>query len=202
MKLVLIRHGQPQTGSDAPQIDPPLTEVGQLQANAVVDAIKPHAPDLIISSGMLRASQTAEPTAKALGMPILEDERFAEIDAGGLPYVDGHIVKARGPKAWKAFLLDPIGSHGVDEAAMRARVLAGTESILETYAGKTVAVFCHTFPIALITAALLGGPGKESLLRYYPAFGSLTRFEGVRMDRMSLMAFGEAQHIQGLGPTV
>lgn len=202
MKLILIRHGEPQTGPDAPQIDPPLTAARHKQAAAVVDTIKLHAPDVIFSSGLLRATQAAVPTAHALGLTILEDERFSEVDAGGLRYVDVQSIKSRTPEAWKAFLADPIGSHGADEGAMRAGLVSGIKSLLTTYVGKTVAVFSRAFPIDLITSALLGALGKDNLLHFNRAHGSITRLQGSRIDRMSLEAFGEAQHIQGLGPTI
>lgn len=202
MQLVLIRHGQPQTGQGAPEVDPPLTELGVAQATAAAAALEFHAPDIIVSSGMRRANQTAEPALERMNQELIIDERFSEIDFGGLPYVDGHMMKARGEDAFAAFLRDPIAAMGGDEESMRARVLAGVEALFQTYAGKTVAVYCHAIPISLITSAALNAPGGGWLVRYHPAFGSLTRFYGKSITRMALQSFGESQHVAELGPTM
>ena len=200
MRLLLIRHGQPMTGQGAPEIDPPLTDLGQAQAKATAPFVAALKPDVIYSSGMARAHQTAQPTAALMVRNIEIDERFSEVDYGGLPYVDGHMIRARGSEAWARFLRDPVGEMGAEEEPMRTRVLAAFHALFERHAEQTVAVFCHSIPINMITSAILGAPQGPGLLRYLPAYGSVSRFVGTAPDQMILQSFAEAAHLAHLKP--
>lgn len=197
MKLILVRHGQPLTGDEAQACDPPLTKLGEQQALAAAGALSVFRPDKLISSGMRRADQTARATAAALELDVTIDHRFAEVDYGGKPYIDSHMVKARGKQAWDAFLKNPIAEMGGNEAEMRAHLQSALHDLFRDYAGtdQTIAVFCHTFPINLIATLALGAPAGPYLTRYQPAFCSFTRLVGSSPARMALQAFGEAQHV-------
>jgi phosphohistidine phosphatase len=79
--LHLLRHahaGNPQrwTGDDAER---PLSEKGRRQAERLgrLLAAMDEAPDLLITSPRARAAQTAEIVAKALGAPVVVDDRLA-----------------------------------------------------------------------------------------------------------------------------
>jgi broad specificity phosphatase PhoE len=69
MELVFIRHGQPEWERDGlTVVDPPLTDVGRRQADHVGDALGGRRVDRLLVSPLVRAQQTAEPAAKALGL--------------------------------------------------------------------------------------------------------------------------------------
>ena len=84
MLLYIVRHGDPDYATDS------LTERGKLQAEAVGKRIAASGIDVIYSSPMGRAKQTAEPACRLLGLPCniedwaheVEEERFT-------PYPDG-----------------------------------------------------------------------------------------------------------------
>lgn len=197
MRLILIRHGQPLTGDVAHAYDPPLTALGREQAEAAARALVVFRPDRLITSGMRRADETAQAASAMLGLDIAVDHRFAEVDYGGKPYLDGHMMRARGKQAWEAFLRNPVAEMGGNEAEMTAHLRAALHDLFTQHAGtdQTIAVFCHTFPINLITSFALGAPGGARLTRYQPAFCSFTRLIGSSTERMALQAFGEAQHV-------
>lgn len=197
MKLILIRHGQPLTGDNAPACDPPLTSLGGQQALAAAAALRAFRPDKLVSSGMRRADQTAQAAALLLGLDVTIDHRFAEVDYGGKPYIDGHMIRARGKQAWATFLKNPVAEMGGNEDEMRAHLHDALHDLFTDHANmdQTIAVFCHTFPINMVTALALGAPGGPHLTRYQPAFCSFTRFVGSSPTRMALQAFGEAQHV-------
>lgn len=95
MKLLIIRHGQSEnnllhatTGSyDGRSPDPEMTDLGHQQAQLLADSMTvmaQPAPDVLYSSLMVRAVQTAVPIANTLDIPI-----YGHMDAyecGG-PYV-------------------------------------------------------------------------------------------------------------------
>ena len=70
MELIFVRHGRPEhvQTSDGSPADPPLAEVGHLQAAAVAQWLKEEPVDHIYSSPMRRAMETAKPIEEALGL--------------------------------------------------------------------------------------------------------------------------------------
>ena len=94
MKLLIIRHGQSannllheQRGSyEGRSPDPLLTELGMLQARRLAEAMvsgRQPAPEVLYTSLMSRAVQTAAPIAEALDLPIMG--RLDAYECGG-PY--------------------------------------------------------------------------------------------------------------------
>lgn len=89
MEIILIRHGQPEWVRDGLNVvDPPLTELGELQAERVSEALRGEQFDEIIVSPLRRARQTAAPLLRDLGRaetiePFLEEIR--EPDWHGTP---------------------------------------------------------------------------------------------------------------------
>ena len=83
MRLFLIRHAEPEPLSDArPDRERPLSALGRAQAERLATALGGETLDALISSIMTRAIQTAEPLARALGMPVKQEPSLVEIDLG------------------------------------------------------------------------------------------------------------------------
>ena len=67
---MFIRHGQPEWIRDGLNVtNPPLTELGHAQAQAMADALAGEHFDEVYASPLLRARQTAAPLFEALGRP-------------------------------------------------------------------------------------------------------------------------------------
>jgi probable phosphoglycerate mutase len=74
VEVVFIRHGQPEWIRDGLNVEnPPLTELGHVQARAMAAALASEHFDEVYASPLLRARQTAAPLFEALGC----DERIA-----------------------------------------------------------------------------------------------------------------------------
>ncbi|GGR48212.1 putative phosphoglycerate mutase [Nocardioides luteus] len=88
MRLLLIRHGQtPSNVSGALDTAFPgagLTELGQSQAAAVPDALAGENIAGLYASRLVRTQLTAAPLAERLGLPVVVQEGFEEINAGDL----------------------------------------------------------------------------------------------------------------------
>ena len=83
MRLFLVRHAEPEPLSDAClDWERPLSALGRAQAERLVAALAREKLDAIISSTMTRAVETAEPLARALGLPVQQDPALVEIDLG------------------------------------------------------------------------------------------------------------------------
>jgi probable phosphoglycerate mutase len=85
MRLLLIRHAEPEPLSGAgPDRERPLSALGRAQAERLAAALGCEKLDALISSTMTRAIQTAEPLARALGLPVRQEPALVEIDLGSL----------------------------------------------------------------------------------------------------------------------
>lgn len=85
--LLLARHGQATSGPDHRwTAEDPLTELGLRQAQDLGRAVATRSPrpDRIVASPAVRAQQTAQACADALGLPIETDARLMEFGSGAL----------------------------------------------------------------------------------------------------------------------
>lgn len=85
MRIYAARHGQTQWNLEnriCGRTDLPLTEVGFGQAQALAEKAADLDLDLIISSPMLRARQTAAAVADRCGVEVILDDRLIEQDFG------------------------------------------------------------------------------------------------------------------------
>ena len=106
-RIVVLRHGR--TGWNAErryqgQADPPLDEVGQAQAVEVAALVAAMRPDLLISSDLARARQTAEQVANLSGVPVRQDVRLRERHLGHWQGLTRDEVAARYPDEFADWL--------------------------------------------------------------------------------------------------
>ena len=92
--IVFVRHGETppnRAGLLLGQGDPALTDAGRRQADQLASRLHALAPDLVVSSPLERARDTAAPIAKVAGCAVDVDQRLIEIDYGewdGQPFAD------------------------------------------------------------------------------------------------------------------
>lgn len=88
MRLILVRHGQSPSNViralDTRVPGPPLTELGIEQAEALPEALRDEAIDVVYASSMRRAQMTAEPLARVRGLPVVVRDGLREVTAGDL----------------------------------------------------------------------------------------------------------------------
>jgi broad specificity phosphatase PhoE len=153
--LILVRHGRTAlnaSGRLQGRIDEPLDEVGFAQAKAVAAHVG--AIDVLISSPLLRARQTAE----AFGVPFETDDRWIELSYGTLEgRSTSDILSAA---AWDQWRNDssfaPEGGESL--LALDQRVRAACAEVAEQATGCTIAVVSHVSPIKSAVAWALGAP--------------------------------------------
>ena len=145
--LYFIRHGDAITTSSNPLEDPHLTPLGVAQTErlrARLAASGELRPDVLIASTMLRARQTAEIIAPALGLPILYDDevqewRFPEDETLN---VDEYIERFKNlPHDQKPFFQVIPGAESWVQFMLRACCVLNR--LTQQYEGKTVVVVCH-----------------------------------------------------------
>ena len=80
MELVIIRHAQPEWVKDGLSVDnPPLTDLGFRQAEAVASALADEHFDEILVSPLLRTQQTAVPILETFNRPLVIEPWLEEI---------------------------------------------------------------------------------------------------------------------------
>jgi ribonuclease H / adenosylcobalamin/alpha-ribazole phosphatase len=139
--------------------DIPLTSAGVQQAAAAAARLAERGGiDLVLTSPLIRASQTAQAVAAATGAPLSLDDGLVETDFGaweGLTFAE---VMARWPEemtAWQASA-DAAPPGGESFAAVATRVSDALERLLTEHRGQTVVVVSHVTPIkTLVCRALL-----------------------------------------------
>ncbi|MDB4966876.1 MAG: phosphoglycerate mutase, partial [Myxococcales bacterium] len=85
LSLYFVRHGQTDASLNnrfCGRLDPPLNATGLAMAHALAARYGMEGFVEIVSSPLLRARQTAEPTAQLAGLPLTTDEDLVEIAYG------------------------------------------------------------------------------------------------------------------------
>jgi len=142
MKLYVARHGETEWNAlnkVCGRTDLPLTEKGKKQAELLGKRTEHLDIGLIVSSPMLRARQTAQPTAEKLGLPVLTDGRLIEQDYGiyeGVSRFDEGFLSNKRQFAFRY----PGGESMMDVAY---RVYSLLDELKEKYADKNVLLVCH-----------------------------------------------------------
>ncbi|MFP6641851.1 MAG: histidine phosphatase family protein [Myxococcota bacterium] len=196
MELILIRHGLPlrverEDGSPA---DPPLSETGRAQANAVGAWLAKEKIDAIYSSPLRRAYETAQPLSERIGMSIQLEPRVAEFDQDSETYVPLEELKLIDYERWLQFMKQGY-PDGMDLESFRQGVIESLGEMASAHPGQSIAVFCHGGVINTLAADVIGLGFR---LFFNPFYTSINRFlissGGVR----SVGSLNERAHLRDL----
>ncbi len=181
--LVLVRHGvtahtvDKRFSSGLGGEDPGLTADGRAQARATADWLAPLAEevDAVVSSPVRRTRETAEIVAERLGKTIDLDHGLAEMEFGTWDGKTFAEVREGSPDDLEAWLgsLHHTPPGGESFTQVQQRVLASLDTLLKTYAGRTVLAVSHVTPIKVLVARTLGAP-LDSVFRMELAPASVT----------------------------
>ncbi|MDS1268810.1 bifunctional RNase H/acid phosphatase [Lipingzhangella sp. LS1_29] len=169
--LLLLRHGQTELSVErrfAGRGDIPLTDVGVHQADRAASRLRDVPIDVVVSSPLRRARDTAAPVAAALGLDVEVHDGLTETDFGkweGLTFAE---AQQDWPEALSRWVSDPEQAPpgGESFAAVARRVSLARDELLRDYAGRSVLIVSHVTPIkTLLRLALLAPP--EALYRMH-----------------------------------
>ncbi len=161
---LLLRHGQTALSAErrfAGRGDFPLTGLGLEQAAAAAARLAQRGDiDLVLTSPLRRARQTAAAVADAVGVPLDVDDDLAETDFGSWEGMTFAEVMARWPDEMTAWLADADAAPpgGESFAAVAVRVDAALDRLLAAHQGQTVVVVSHVTPIKTIVCRALLAP--------------------------------------------
>jgi broad specificity phosphatase PhoE len=203
MRLIVVRHGATLHNAEARftgQTDSPLSEYGLTQARAVAERLRTINFSRVVSSDLLRATQTAEEIIAARPSASLSlDADLREIALGaweGLTYAE---VRDQQPEALALWRRDPIhgASPGGETAlALQRRVVRAferwrrpeqdTTMVWVTHGGVISALLCYALDLDLT---------KRWQLRRDNA--SITELD-VGADYIIVMRVNDTAHLEAL----
>jgi probable phosphoglycerate mutase len=137
-QVLLLRHGETDANASGViqgWLPVPLNQRGRTQSHRLAARLKTFVPRVarLISSDLVRARQTAEPIADALGLDVVFDPRWRE---RGLGEMQGQTIGER--ETWRAASgeTDAPGAESVQ--AFRDRAHAALQSLLAEHADHGV----------------------------------------------------------------
>jgi broad specificity phosphatase PhoE len=163
LRLLLVRHAETvwnAAGRIQGQVDPPLSERGVRQCAALKRRFEGCRVDVVHSSDLQRAAQTAAAIADATGAPLALTPRLREIALGEWEGADGASLAARWPDLFARWQREPswdLVPGGEGETAFRSRVAAAIDDILATGA-RTAALVTHIGVIRVLLSTAFSLP--------------------------------------------
>ncbi|MBN9517886.1 histidine phosphatase family protein [bacterium] len=145
-----------------------LSDLGRRQAGAAAGWFVGRGVTAVVSSGMLRARDTAAPVAAACGGPHLIEPDLHERRVGGLSGTPFSSVGGPWPDTidrWEAgdTAFATPGAESFDD--LRRRLLPAFERVAERHAGGRVVVVAHGVVCKVLLLCLLPGYGPAAWKR-------------------------------------
>ena len=203
--LYFVRHGQADSNRDSRfggWSEAPLTELGQRQATAAAAEMRRREPEVLITSDLTRARETAAPIAEMLGLeprlePGLRERSLGIFD--GLSFAD---AETRYPDVWKRLMSrdpDAVPEGGETADTVYARVSAAVDRILAEHAGQRVAVVTHGLAMFHIFSYVcgLGSPSGDLPVFVLVDNASISQLER-RHDRWRIVSLNDTAHLRDL----
>ena len=144
-QITLLRHGESVGNAESRwqgQSDFPLTDTGRAQARALAERWKKEELefDLVISSPLLRAKETAEIVASALNVSIEFEPLWLERDNGEFSGLTAHEVRQNFQRAPFTTPYDPVGVDGEGDWELFLRAGQALQSLLKREPAKYLIV--------------------------------------------------------------
>ena len=173
----LVRHGayplvNRALGGRGPY---PLSDEGRAQAARIAGAFRGRPIAAVVSSPVRRAVETAEPIAAALGLEVVPDPDFTEIDFGAWTGRPFDTLRAEpGWREWNEFRSTARIPGGETILSVQARMVAGLVRLRDAFPDAELVVVSHADPIKAMLCHFLGMP-LDLIRRIEVAPGSVSR---------------------------
>ena len=202
-RLFLVRHGQSDGNAEGRfggHSATALSELGQQQAKITAQALAKEKIDVIYSSDLHRAVQTAEPLAELLNLPIIKTSAFRERKVGVLEGKTFDESKAEFPKDYYALVnrsVHHVITGGESYRHLLRRATQALHEILYSHRGENVVIFSHTGAICFLTLHLIGAihPKTKTTPWLVTSNCGINRFEIRGRNNIRVLAFNDTRHL-------
>ena len=207
-QIIIIRHGQSVANEQsrfAGHWDSDLTDLGRHQAELAAEYIhKNFKIDAIYASDLKRAYNTAVPTARLFGLPIIKRTGLREIYAGeweSLEISEIQKTYASDFDVWRNNFsyVRCTGGESIEE--LYDRCCNEILSIAAENEGKTVFIATHATPIRVLNTMALGHTFEYTANIDFVANASINIF-GVENNKPYEIKTNIVDHLNGLVTTL
>jgi broad specificity phosphatase PhoE len=158
-KLILIKHASPLVVPGTPPEKWKLSDKGRESCAALAEAVRPHAPAIIVASSEPKAQETAEILGEKLGVAVETADGLHEHDRSNVPHMrSGEFISHM-----EVFFRRPTERVLGRESAVAAldRFESAVNTVVEKHAGAAgaggggggnIAIVSHGTVIALLAA--------------------------------------------------
>lgn len=171
MRLYILRHGETPWNTELRlqgQTDIQLNEKGRALARVTAEALREVPFDMVISSPLGRARETASIVLARREVPFLTDERIAEISFGAMEGRQLSDEEKHSPGSeFYCFFHDPgnykpaEGGETIGALCQRTAAFLDELKEKEEWADKTILISTHGAASRALLAAIKGTPQKD-----------------------------------------
>jgi isoleucyl-tRNA synthetase len=178
-KYFALRHGEAVSNVEnffscwPEKQEVPLTSDGKVNIEKISSTIKTKKIDLIITSDILRTSQTAQIVSKSIGVEIIYDERLREINVGSLngkPSEEGEkYFNPESKLSYEEIVLSKFKNNfpeGENYTEIKLRMLDFINDIDKKYNNKNILIVGHAVPIMMLETIFSGFTNKETVEKW------------------------------------
>lgn len=200
--LFMVRHGETEwnlIGKHQGHLDSPLTESGIKQAYALSDSLFGRGIEIIYSSDLGRAVQTAEIIGAKLGLKVNFNHQLRERHLGSIQGFTQKEFQRRYPREWETFDSgdpDYCFSGGESTRQCYERSITCVEELVQRHPGEKILVVAHGGVVNGLLYKVIGIPLCNPL-RFSMFNAAINRFS-VCDNSWRLDTWGEICHLKGM----
>jgi probable phosphoglycerate mutase len=202
-RLYLIRHGQSggnaegRFGGHGPTA---LSNLGIEQAAKTARQLAKEGIDVIYSSDLHRAVQTAEPLAEMLKLEVQTSAELRERHVGVLEGLTFDESKEQHPDDYFALVnrnINHVISGGESYRHLLKRITEKLHEILRTHQNQRIAIFTHTGVICFMTLHLMGAIHRNTRQTPWLITSNcgINRFEIRGRRNVRVLALNDTRHL-------
>jgi broad specificity phosphatase PhoE len=161
-RVLLLRHAETANplifhGAES---DVGLSQRGWRQVEAITPLLEAESPQVVVSSAMLRARETAEPIARACRVPLEIEPELHERRVGALSGTPTQRSEGVWPDTLRRWIAGdtafaPPGAESFDD--IRRRVVPVWQRVIAEHAGQTIVIVAHGVVCKVLLLTLLPG---------------------------------------------
>ena len=198
--IIAVRHGYSEanlTQTFTGNTDSPLIEQGFLQAKLSANYLKDFPIDIIYSSDLKRAYDTAVEISKITGLKINKTEKLREIYGGmweGIPFSEIAVKYPEQYNIWRNDIGKCTLGGGESVKEFFDRIKNAVFDIIKNNEGKTICIATHATPIRVLRTVSLGKTADDLNDIPWCANASISIFE-YENGKLNTINYGITEHL-------
>ena len=204
-RFIIIRHGESQANLSnifAGHIDTPLTDLGRRQGKCTAEFLKNEKIDVVYSSDLSRAYETAMFTAEKHGLPVIKHKGLREIYAGLWEGNGYSVIREKYAEQYNIWITNIGLTHcdgGESVEDVGNRVYSAMTEIAESNIGKTVCIGCHALALRAFVAKVLNIAPKDIHTKLPWVNNASVTYIDYEDGVFSVVKYGEDTHLEKAG---